>query len=240
MTTQEITVPDIGNFTDVPVIEVHVQPGDVVAAEDPLVTLESDKATMDVPAPVAGTVTELRIAAGDTVSQGTVIMMVDTAGAAGTPPKERVREDATPAAEGPASYGSASGVYDRLEVVVPDIGSFTDVPVIEVHVRPGDTVAAEDPLVTLESDKATMDVPASSAGVLTEITVAVGDTVSAGQLLGYLQTSPAGQAAVPPAATSAAVPGPRLAGLPDPVPARRRVGQHRAVRHRDVREVNQT
>ncbi len=209
MTTQEITVPDIGNFTDVPVIEVHVQPGDVVAAEDPLVTLESDKATMDVPAPVAGTVTELRIAVGDTVSQGTVIMVVDTAGAAGTPPKERVREDATPAAEGPASYGSASGVYDRLEVVVPDIGSFTDVPVIEVHVRPGDTVAAEDPLVTLESDKATMDVPAPSAGVLTEITVAVGDTVSAGHLFGYLQTSPAGQAAVPPPATSAAVPRPR-------------------------------
>ncbi len=209
MTTQEITIPDIGNFTDVPVIEVHVQPGDVVAAEDPLITLESDKATMDVPAPVAGTVTQLGVAVGDTVSQGTVIMMVDTAGSAGTAPKERVREDAEPTAEGPASYGSPSGVYDRVEVVVPDIGNFTDVPIIEVHVRPGDTVAAEDPLVTLESDKATMDVPAPAAGVLTEVTVTVGDTVSAGHLLGYLQTPSTGETTAPPATTATAAPAPR-------------------------------
>ncbi len=177
---QEIQVPDIGDFTDVPVIEIHVAPGDTVAVDDPLVTLESDKATMDVPAPVAGTVAELRVAVGDQLSQGSVIMTMDAAGAPGTPPKERVHEGGHPQAQGPADYGSASGVYDRIEVTVPDIGDFDDVPVIEVHVAAGDTVAAEDPLITLESDKATMDVPAPAAGTVTAVKVGVGDTVSAG------------------------------------------------------------
>src|SRR5687768_14240712 len=153
MAAQEIRVPDIGEFTDVPIIEIHVAPGDTVAVEDPLLTLESDKATLDVPAPVAGTVTELRVAVGDTVSEGSVIALMDAVGAAGTPPKERVREGGHPAPDEPAGYGSAAGVYDRFEVTVPDIGEFTDVPVIEVHVQPGQTVAAEDPLLTLESDK---------------------------------------------------------------------------------------
>jgi dihydrolipoamide dehydrogenase len=184
----EIRIPDIGDFADVPVIEVHVSPGSVVAVEDPLVTLESDKATMDVPSPVAGTIAEVGIAVGDRVSQGDVVATLEGEEQPGTPPKERVHESAHPEAPGPAGYGSPAGVYDRLEVRVPDIGEFRDVPVIEVHVAPGDTIAAEDPLLTLESDKATMDVPAPTGGTVTGVRVAVGDQVSEGDLIIELQT----------------------------------------------------
>ena len=122
------------------------------------------------------------------------------------PPKERVREGAHPAPEEPAGYGSAAGVYDRFEVTVPDIGEFTDVPVIEVHVRAGDTVAAEDPLLTLESDKATMDVPAPAAGTVAQVLVEVGDTVSQGSVIAHLTTgaaAPTPQAGSPAPATAA-------------------------------------
>jgi dihydrolipoamide dehydrogenase len=203
MSTQEIQVPDMGDFSDVPVIEIHVAPGDTVAVDDPLITLESDKATLDVPAPVAGTVGELRIAVGDRVSQGSVIMLVDAEGAPGTPPKERVHEDAHPQPSGPADYGSPSGVYEQLEVTVPDIGDFDDIPVIEVHVAVGDTVAAEDPLITLESDKATMDVPAPVAGTVAAVKVGVDDRVSAGHPIIVLTTGE--QVAVPARPSTAPV-----------------------------------
>ena len=176
----EIAVPDIGDFKDVPVIEVHVQVGAKVAVDETLVTLESDKATMDIPAPRAGTVTELRIKPGDRVSQGSLILLMEPEGAAAIPPKERIREDATPAATEPPGYGSASGVYAAIEVKVPDIGDFKDVPVIEVHVQPGAEVKAEEPLVSLESDKATMDIPAPVAGRVQDVRVKLGDRVSEG------------------------------------------------------------
>lgn len=195
----EVQVPDIGDFTDVPIIEVLVSPGDVVAAEDPLITLESDKATMDVPAPQEGTVRELVVDVGDAVSEGSVILKLEPAGAAADEgsrggddsSKEHVAEDATPQpqdSETP-SYGSESGVYESVEVHVPDIGDFTDVPVIEVLVSPGDAVAAEDPLITLESDKATMDVPSPGEGTVKELKLSVGDTVSEGTLILMLQTA---------------------------------------------------
>jgi dihydrolipoamide dehydrogenase len=190
----EIRIPDIGDFTDVPVIEVHVGPGSVVAAEDPLLTLESDKATMDVPSPVAGTIAEVRIAVGDTVSEGDVVATLEGGEQPATPAKEEVHERAHPEAPGPAGYGSPAGVYERLEVRVPDLGDFTDVPVIEVHVTPGDRISAEDPLLTLESDKATMDVPAPDGGTVSEVRVAVGDTVSEGDVIVELET---GQVAAP-------------------------------------------
>jgi dihydrolipoamide dehydrogenase len=209
----EIRVPDIGDFADVPVIEVHVSPGSVVAVEDPLVTLESDKATMDVPSPVAGTIGEVRIAVGDRVSQGDVVATLEGEEQPGSPTKERVHESGHPEAPGPAGYGSPAGVYERLEVRVPDIGEYRDVPVIEVHVAAGDTVAAEDPLVTLESDKATMDVPAPTGGTVAGLRVGVGDTVSEGDLIIELQTGQeaAPEAAPAPAATAQAAPTPASA-----------------------------
>jgi dihydrolipoamide dehydrogenase len=205
MASQEIRVPNIGEFADVPVIEIHVAPGQTVAADDPLLTLESDKATLDVPSPVAGTLTDLRVRVGDTVSEGSVIALVDTEGPAGTPPKERVREGAAPAPDEPAGYGSPAGVYERIEVTVPDIGEFADVAVIEVHAQPGQTVAAEDPLLTLESDKATMDVPAPTAGTITQVLVEVGDTVSHGTVIAHLttETGHPPQAGSPAPATAA-------------------------------------
>jgi dihydrolipoamide dehydrogenase len=213
----EIRLPDIGDFTGVPVIEVHVAPGDQVAVDDPILTLESDKATMDIPAPQAGTVRELRVGVGDEVSEGDVLMTLDAAGAesgaAGGAAPEHVTEDATPATSEPAGYGSPAGVYERLEVRVPDIGEYENVPVIEVHVAPGDTISAEDPLLTLESDKATMDVPAPVAGTVAGVRVGVGDTVSEGDVIVELQTgqetgaaptAPAQAAAPAPVAASAA------------------------------------
>ena len=209
----EIRLPDIGDFAGVPIIEVHVAPGDQVAADDPIVTLESDKATMDVPAPQAGTVRELRVGVGDEVSEGDLLLLLDAAGAAGAPAgglpaKERVHESAHPTAPGPAGYGSPAGVYERLEVRVPDIGDYRDVPVIEVHVAAGDTIAAEDPLITLESDKATMDVPAPAGGTVTGLRVAVGDTVSEGDMILELQTGEEEAAPPAPAATAQPVPAP--------------------------------
>ena len=197
----DITVPDIGHFIDVPVIEVHVAAGDVVAAEDPLITLESDKATLDVPASAAGTVSEVAVRIGDRVSAGDLILRLDAAPASGgpaaAPVRERVTEDAAPAPAEPPGYGSPSGIYEVIEVTVPDIGHFIDVPVIEVHVAAGDAIAPEDPLITLESDKATLDIPAPMAGTITAVRVAVGDHVSAGHVIADLRT---GQQPVPEAA----------------------------------------
>jgi dihydrolipoamide dehydrogenase len=209
----EIRLPDIGDFAGVPIIEVHVGPGDAVAADDPIVTLESDKATMDIPAPQAGTVRELRVGVGDEVSQGDLLLLLDAAGAAGAaggPAKEHVTEAAAPASPGPAGYGSPSGVYERIEVRVPDIGDFRDVPVIEVHVAPGDTISAEDPLLTLESDKATMDVPAPAGGTVSGVRVGVGDQVSEGDVIVELETGAVAAPAAPQAVSApaaAAVPG---------------------------------
>jgi dihydrolipoamide dehydrogenase len=213
----EIKVPDIGDFSAVPIIEVMVSPGDAVEAEDPLITLESDKATMDVPAPQAGVVKELRVGVGDTVSEGSPILTLEATAAAGAPAKEKVREDAAELPEThQASYGSDAGVYETVEVHVPDIGDFSDVPIIEVMVSPGDSVEAEDPLITLESDKATMDVPSPAAGIVKELRVKVGDTVSEGSLILLLDASagdgrPAAPAP-PVAAPRAAPPGAAFAG----------------------------
>ena len=215
----DIPVPDIGHFIGVPVIEVHVTAGDVVAAEDPLITLESDKATLDVPASAAGTVSEVAVRVGDRVSAGDLILRLDAASASGgpaaAPVRERVTEDAAPAPAEPPGYGSPSGIYEVIEVIVPDIGHFIDVPVIEVHVAAGDVVAPEDPLITLESDKATLDIPAPVAGTITVVRAAVGDPVSAGHVIADLRTGeqPTPEAAAAPprpaaaAASTMAVPG---------------------------------
>lgn len=197
----DVKVPDIGDFDDVPVIEVHVAVGDTVNAEDPLVTLESDKAAMDVPSPVSGVVKELKVALDDKVSEGAVILVIDEGGEAAA--------QSDPAVEAPADGGGMQ------EVIVPDIGDFDDVPVIEVHVSEGDTVAAEDPLVTLESDKAAMDVPSPAAGVVKSLKVKVGDKVSEGSVILMLEGQ-GGAASEAPAAKADSAP---KAAAPAPAPA---------------------
>ena len=223
----DITVPDIGHFIDVPVIEVHVTAGDVVAAEDPLITLESDKATLDVPASAAGTVSEVAVRVGDQVSAGDLILRLDAAsapsGPAATPVRERVTEDAAPAPAEPPGYGSPSGIYEVIEVTVPDIGHFIEVPVVEVHVAAGDAIAPEDPLITLESDKATLDIPAPMAGTIIAVRVAVGNHVSAGHVIADLRTGqhPVPEAAQPTPEAVAAESRPAAAARTTAGPARR-------------------
>jgi pyruvate dehydrogenase E2 component (dihydrolipoamide acetyltransferase) len=219
MSTIEVRVPDIGDFKDVPVIEVFVKPGDTVKPEDPLVTLESDKATMDVPSPSAGTVKTLQVKVGDKVSEGSKLLTLDADGAGATKAPAAAATPAPsasppePAPPSPASTGA--GVPKTAEVKVPDIGDFKDVPIIEVFVKPGDAVKAEDPLVTLESDKATMDVPAPSAGTVKALKVKVGDKVSEGSVILVLESGPAtGPKALPAAPAS-----PAIAPVPAPPPS---------------------
>ena len=202
----DIKVPDIGDFKDVPVIEVFVKVGDTVKAEDPLVSLESDKATMDVPAPHGGVVKAIGVKVGDKVSEGSVIMLLEGEGvAAAAAPAEAAK----PSVSAPPSAVSAPA--GLAEVRVPDIGDFKDVPVIEIFVKEGQTVKAEDPLVSLESEKATMDVPAPLSGVVKEIRVKLGDKVSEGSVIMALATGDARAAAAAPsaaAAVAAAAPAP--------------------------------
>ena len=191
MSAVEVKVPDIGDFKDVPVIDIMVKPGDSVKAEDSLVSLESDKATMDVPAPFAGTVKDIKVKLGDKVSEGSLILTLDS----DAPAVSAAAEHHKAAVSAPPAPTSApAGV---AEVRVPDIGDFKDVPVIEVLVKAGDTVKAEDALVTLESDKATMDVPAPLGGVVRDLAVKVGDKVSEGALVLTLVTDAAQAAAAP-------------------------------------------
>ncbi len=187
-TTTEIHLPDIGDFKDIPVIEVHVKPGSKINVDDTLITLESDKATMDIPAIASGTVREVRVKSGDRISQGDLILTLEAEGAPAIPPKERIREDAAASpGHGQADYGSASGVYETIEIAIPDIGDYKDVPIIEVHVQPGATIQVDDPLITLESDKATMEVPAAQSGTIGEVRVKVGDRVSQGDVIAVMQ-----------------------------------------------------
>jgi pyruvate dehydrogenase E2 component (dihydrolipoamide acetyltransferase) len=204
----DIKVPDIGDFKDVPVIEVFVKVGDTVKAEDPLVSLESDKATMDVPAPRGGVIQAITVNVGDKVSEGSVIMkLADAGGSAAVAAPEAAKpsvSSAPPVAVAPAG---------RAEVRVPDIGDFKDVPIIEIYVKVGDTVKPEDPLVSLESDKATMDVPAPLGGTVQDIRVKVGDKVSEGSVLMALSTT-SGPTASAAASTPPPVSAPQAAAAP--------------------------
>ncbi|HEY2818328.1 MAG TPA: dihydrolipoyllysine-residue acetyltransferase [Casimicrobiaceae bacterium] len=201
MSTIDVKVPDIGDFKDVPVIEVFVKPGDAVKPDDSLITLESDKATMDVPSPSAGVVKDLKLRVGDKVSEGGLILTLETNGAAAAPQPSSAKPAAaaaptpTPTPTPTPSKGGAT-----QEVKVPDIGDFKDVPVIEVFVKAGDTVKVDDPLVTLESDKATMDVPSPSEGVVKDVKLKVGDKVSEGGVILVLETQAQGAPAAAPAA----------------------------------------
>ena len=213
---KEVVVPDIGDFKDIEVIEVLVKPGDVIRPEDSLITLESDKAAMEVPSPIGGTVKSLNIKPGDRVSKGTVILLVEAAETAATPqpapvlassPAPAVVEEsaAPPAAvepPAPATQAVPPKVTDE-EIRVPDIGDFKDIEVIEVLVKPGDTIQAEDSLVTLESDKAAMEVPSPKGGLVKAVHVKAGDRVSQGTPLLLLEvTETAMPAAVQPAPAS--------------------------------------
>jgi pyruvate dehydrogenase E2 component (dihydrolipoamide acetyltransferase) len=199
MALLEVKVPDIGDFDEVTVIELMVKVGDTVKADQSLITVESDKASMEIPSSTAGVVKELRVNLGDKVKEGSVVLVVEAAGAAAAP----AAAAAAPAAAAPvaAAATSASG---PIEIHVPDIGDFKNVAVIEVFVKPGDSIKVEQSLITVESDKASMEIPSSHAGVLKELKVKVGDTVNIGDLLAILEGT-VSAAAAPVAAAASAV-----------------------------------
>lgn len=230
----DIVVPDLGDFENVEIIEVLVAPGDTVAREDGLITLETDKASFDVPASESGVVESLTVALGDTVSTGDVIGKLSS-GVTDTvvitpsiaaPPTGDTTIMATPAGEKPKAGG-------KQTLVVPDLGDFEEVEVIEVHIQPGDTIAIDDPLVTLETDKAAMDVPAVVAGTIESVVINIGEKVSAGATVAVIDAvaAPAGddadKEAVPapekeaqaaPAATSPPPAPPQAAAKPASLP----------------------
>nr|WP_235048733.1 biotin/lipoyl-containing protein [Xanthomonas citri] len=205
---KEALVPDIGDYSDVPVIEVLVSVGDTVSKDQSLVTLESDKATMEVRSSVAGVVKEIKVKVGDSLSQGALVALIEVAdaGAAAAKPAAAAAPAApakaapaaapAPAAKAESAAPAASSDGGGLiEARVPDIGDYTDIPVIEVLVAVGDTVAKDQSLVTLESDKATMEVPSSAAGVVKELKVKVGDTLSQGNVVAIIAAADGGAGA---------------------------------------------
>jgi pyruvate dehydrogenase E2 component (dihydrolipoamide acetyltransferase) len=200
-----VLVPDIGDFKEVEVIEILVKPGDAVTKEQSLITLESDKATMEIPSPSDGVVKELKIKVGDKVSKGVAILELDA--------KEKAKA-AAPEKPKPAEKPNS----DSQTVPVPDIGDFKEVEVIEVLVKPGDSVAKEQSLITLESDKATMEIPSPGAGVVQSIKVKVGDKVAKGAPILVLQPSGGAKQEAKPASAAKPVPQAPAAG-PQPVPA---------------------
>jgi pyruvate dehydrogenase E2 component (dihydrolipoamide acetyltransferase) len=203
----QVVVPDIGDFKEVEVIEVLVKPGDSVTKEQSLVTLESDKATMEIPSPTDGVVKELKIKLGDKVSKGSPILVLDSQESA-KPARPKPVEANKKAEEKPRPQKTSGA----MTVPVPDIGDFKEVEVIEVLVKPGDSVQKEQSLITLESDKATMEIPSPSAGVVKEVRVKLGDKVAKGSAILLLD---AGATDEPPAAAVAPA-----APAPAAVPAR--------------------
>jgi len=206
--TKEVLVPDIGDFKDVAVIEVLVKPGDSVSAEQSLITLETDKATMEIPSPAAGVVKELKVKVGDKVNEGAPILVLEAGGAPAAEAKSQAPAAAAKAAEAPtkpAPVKAPSAAPGGASVVkVPDIGDFKDVAVIEVLVKPGDAVAKEQSLITVESDKATMEIPSPAAGVVKDLKVKLGDKVSEGSEILILE----GEGGATPNATASAVAAP--------------------------------
>ncbi|EMJ5970428.1 TPA: pyruvate dehydrogenase complex dihydrolipoyllysine-residue acetyltransferase [Proteus mirabilis] len=192
---KEVHVPDIGG-DEVEVTEVMVNVGDTISEEQSLITVEGDKASMEVPAPFAGVVKEIKIAVGDKVSTGSLIMVFEVAGSA-----------PAPSASAPAPAASAPAASAIKDVNVPDIGG-DEVEVTEVMVKVGDTIAEEQSLITVEGDKASMEVPAPFAGVVKEIKIAVGDKVKTGSLIMTFEVAGAAPAAQAPAAPTSAAPAP--------------------------------
>ena len=228
MALVEVQVPDIGDFDEVTVIELMVKVGDTVKAEQSLITVESDKASMEIPSSTAGVVKEMRVALGDKVKQGSIVLVVEAAGSAAAPaapaPSPAVSTAAAAVAAAPvaapASAPSAAPVAaGPVEVHVPDIGDFKDVVVIEVMVKPGDNIKVEQSLITVESDKASMEIPSSHAGVLKELKVKVGDKVNIGDLLAVLEGTVSAAAPIAVATAAAAMAAPvAVASAPAAVP----------------------
>jgi len=220
----QIKVPDIGDFKEVEVIEVLVAVGDTIKAEQSLITVESDKASMEIPASQGGVVKSINVKVGDKVAEGTVVLEVEAAdGAAAPAAKEAPKQEAPKAESQPAAAPAAkaeaaapAAASGPVEIQVPDIGDFKEVEVIEVMVQVGDTIKPEQSLITVESDKASMEIPASQGGVVKEVKVKVGDKVAKGSVVAVVEGAPPAAA---PAAKAEAAPAPAAKAEAAPAPA---------------------
>ncbi|WP_286998755.1 MULTISPECIES: dihydrolipoyllysine-residue acetyltransferase [Comamonas] len=213
MALTEIKVPDIGDFDSVGVIEVLVNVGDTIKVEQSLITVESDKASMEIPSSHGGVLKELRVKLGDQVAQGAIIAVIETADSAAAPAATEAAAlsatAATVAASKPAEVAAAPAqaapatAASSMDIVIPDIGDFKDVAVIEMLVKVGDVVTAEQSLFTVESDKASMEIPSPAAGTITALSLKLGDTVNVGDVVGAMSVQGAAPAATAPAAAPA-------------------------------------
>ena len=214
MALTEIKVPDIGDFDSVGVIEVLVNVGDTIKVEQSLITVESDKASMEIPSSHAGVLKELKVKLGDKVAQGAVIAVIETADVASAPAAAAApapaaaapvaAQNVAPAPAAPAQAATPAAAPSNVNIAIPDIGDFKDVAVIELLVKVGDTVTAEQSLFTVESDKASMEIPSPAAGTITALTLKIGDKVNVGDVVGAMSVQGAAPAAV--AAPAAAAP----------------------------------
>ena len=211
MSTVEVKVPDIGDFKEVEVIELLVKVGDTIKVDQSLVTVESDKASMEIPSSHAGVIKELRVKLGDKIAEGSLLLIVEAEGGAAVTSPAPAPAAAPVAAPAPVAAVSAplvaaTAVVGIVEVKVPDIGDFKEVEVIELMVKVGDTIKVDQSLITVESDKASMEIPSSHAGVVKEVKVKVGDKVAEGSLL--LLVEAVGAATATAAASAPAAPAP--------------------------------
>jgi len=223
MSTIEVKVPDIGDFKEVDVIEVLVKVGDTVKVDQSLITVESDKASMEIPSTHAGVVKEMKVKLGDKVAEGSVLLILEgTAEAPVAKPAEKVKEAAAAApaasasASAPAPAAAVAQAGGIIDVTVPDIGDFKEVEIIELLVKPGDTVKVDQSLITVESDKASMEIPSSHAGVVKDVKVKLGDKVGEGSLILTLQVA---ASAAAPATSSPAPVAPAPQAAPKAAPA---------------------
>jgi pyruvate dehydrogenase E2 component (dihydrolipoamide acetyltransferase) len=208
----DIKVPDIGDFEEVAVIELMVKVGDTIKVDQSILTVESDKASMEIPSSHAGVVKEIKVVVGGKVKEGSIVLSLEVAGEAAVSAPAAAAPAPTPAAQAaPAAVAAAIVAAPVLasgsvEVKIPDIGDFKDVSVIEILVKVGDAIKVEQSLMTVESDKAAMEIPSSAAGVLKELKVKLGDKVNIGDLIAILDGTVAATAAAPQTAASVAAP----------------------------------
>ncbi|MYM68643.1 dihydrolipoyllysine-residue acetyltransferase [Pseudoduganella sp. FT55W] len=227
MSIVEVKVPDIGDFKEVEIIEVMIKVGDTIKVDQSLITVESDKASMEIPSSAAGVVKEIKVKVGEKVAMGSLVLLLEGDAAAAAPapaaaPAAAAPAPAAAAAPAPAPVAAPAAAAGPVDVKVPDIGDFKEVEVIEVMVKVGDTIKVDQSLLTVESDKASMEIPSSHAGVVKEVKVKVGDKVAMGSIVFVVDAvggpaaapAPAAAAPAPAAAAPAAAPAPAPAAAP--------------------------
>ncbi|KQQ33544.1 dihydrolipoamide acetyltransferase [Duganella sp. Leaf126] len=224
MSIVEVKVPDIGDFKEVEVIEVMVKVGDTIKVDQSLVTVESDKASMEIPSSAAGVIKEIKVKVGDKIAEGGLLLLLEGEDAAAAAPAAAAPAAAAPApapaaAAAPAPAAAPAAAAGPVEIKVPDIGDFKEVEVIEVMVKVGDTIKVDQSLLTVESDKASMEIPSSHAGVVKEVKVKVGDKVAMGSIVFVVEAAGGAAAPAPAAAPASASAAAAPAAAPAPAPS---------------------